>query len=99
MGNTHYAIELLRKSVLHFFPGIGTYHKQAVARCMLGAVEWMNEHSRQQADTDWQRCIEEFENLRLWASRDHHQIKRDWYTEHRAILHEALLEQRRRNKR
>lgn len=97
MGNTPFAIELLRKSVLNFFPGVGTYHKQTVARCMLGAIEWLNERSRNQADADWTRSIEEFENLRSWASRDNNQTKRDWYTEHRAILYHALLEQRRRN--
>ena len=90
MGNTHFAIELLRNSVLNFYPGIGTYHKQVVARCMLGAVEWMNEPSREQAIVDWNRSIEEFEILRQWASKDNNQTKQDWYTEHRAILNEAL---------
>jgi len=92
MGNTHFAIELLRKSVLNFYAGIGTYHKQMVARCMLGAVEWMSEPSHDQAVADWTRSIEEFENLRQWASRDNNQTKREWYTEHRAILYDALVE-------
>jgi hypothetical protein len=95
--NTYFAIELLRKSVLNFFPGVGTYHKQVVARCILGAVEWMNETSHAQADADWTRSLEEFEKLRQWASRDNHQTKREWYTEHRAILYDALLEKRRQN--
>ena len=95
MGNTHFAIDLLRKSVRSFSPGIGTYHKQTVARCLLGTVEWLNELSRKQADADWVRSIEEFENLRSWASKDNEETKRDWYTEHRASLYEALLEQRR----
>jgi hypothetical protein len=97
MGNTHNAIELLRKSVLHFLPGVGTYHKQVVARCMLGAVEWMNETSHTQADADWTRSIEDLGKLRTWASRDNQQTKRDWYTEHYAILYDALLEKRRQN--
>ncbi len=90
MGNTHFATELLRNSVLNFYPGIGTYHKQVVARCMLGAVEWMNETSHEQAIVDWNRSIEEFEILRQWASKDNNQTKQDWYTEHRTILNAAL---------
>jgi hypothetical protein len=92
MGNVHFAIELLRRSVQSFFPGIGTYHKQAVARCMLGALEWMNNLSRKQADQDWRSSIGDFDNLRLSASRDNHPTKIDWYAEHSAILHAALLE-------
>jgi tetratricopeptide (TPR) repeat protein len=41
LGNTHFALELLRKAVQNFCPGIGSFHKQVIARCMLGAVEWM----------------------------------------------------------
>jgi tetratricopeptide (TPR) repeat protein len=97
MGNTHFAIELLRKSVLHFFPGVGTYHKQVVARCMLGAVEWMDGRSHNQAEADWTRCIEEFEKLGQWANQDNNPTKKEWYTEHSVILCDALLDQRRKN--
>jgi hypothetical protein len=93
MENVHFSIELLRKSVQNFYPGVGNYHKQVVARCMLGALEWMNNLSRKQAEEDWSRCVAEFENLRLCASRDNHQTKMKWYAEHHAILHAALLEQ------
>src|SRR5690606_34245153 len=41
IGNTHFAIDLLRKAVRDFYPGFGVYHKQTVARCMLGAMEWL----------------------------------------------------------
>lgn len=92
MGNTHVAIELLRKAVLNFYPGFGSYHKQVVARCMLGAVEWMQESSYKQAVTDWTRCIDEFEKLRWWADRDNCQEKEEWYAQHRDILRAALLE-------
>jgi len=99
MGNVHFAIELLSKSVQNFFPGIGTYHKQVVARCMLGALEWMNNLSRKQAEQDWRRCIQEFENLKLMASRDNQQTKIDWYTEREAIIHAAVLEKSHANPR
>lgn len=99
MRNTHFAIELLRKSVLHFYPGVGTYHKQVVARCMLGAVEWMDGRSHNQAEADWTRCIEEFEMLGQWANQDNNPTKKEWYTEHSVILCDALLDQRRKNPR
>ena len=95
MGNTHFAMDLLRKSVINFFPGVGVYHKQTVARCMLGAIEWLDELSCNQAEADWVRCIEEFEKLRSLASRDNLELKRDWYTERCASLYESLLEHRR----
>jgi hypothetical protein len=92
IGNSHFAMELFRKAVLNFHPGIGTYHKQAVARCMLGAVEWMHKLSQKQAAADWLRCIKEFESLQRWADRDHFQKKEEWYSERCAILRSALLE-------
>lgn len=92
IGNSHFAIELLRKAVSDFYPGIGTYHKQAVAHCMLGAVEWMHTSSRKQAAADWLRCIDEFEQLRDCADRDNFPKKEKWYSEHRDILSSALLE-------
>jgi hypothetical protein len=60
---------------------------------MLGALEWMNQASHEQAAVDWNRSIEEFEILRQGASKDNHQTKVDWYTEHRAVLCDALSEQ------
>lgn len=97
MGNTYYAIELLRKSVLFFYPGVGTYHKQVVARCMLGALEWMQRSCHHQAETDWALCIDEFEKLRGWADRDKCEEKEKWYAQHRDILLTALFEKRKQN--
>jgi tetratricopeptide (TPR) repeat protein len=97
LGNTHYAIELLRKAVQYFYPGIGSYHKQVIARCMLGAVEWMQPFTHKQAAVDWKRCIAEFEDLRRWADRDNLQKKEEWYAQHCEILRAALLERRQEN--
>jgi hypothetical protein len=94
LGNIHYGIELLRKAVQYFYPGMGSYHKQVVARCMLGAMEWMEVISHKQAIQDWKRCIEEFEHLRLWADRDNLVSKEEWYARRREILRAALLERR-----
>jgi tetratricopeptide (TPR) repeat protein len=86
LGNLYSAIDLLRKAVQSFSPGIGTYHKEVVARCMLGAVERMNEPSHDQAIADWTVSIEDFEKLRTMANRNNDFKKRDWYTNHRRIL-------------
>lgn len=94
MGKARYAIELLRNAVQNFQPGIGLYHKQVVARWMLGAIKWTQPIFQSQAVTHWERCIEEFESLRRWADRDHLPAKEKWYAEHCAILRAALLEQR-----
>jgi hypothetical protein len=99
LENTHFAIELLRKSVQYFYPGIGTFHKQVIARCMLGSVEWMQTSCHNQAAADWKRCIEEFDILRRWADRDNLSKKVAWYTQHSEILHAALLERRQQDPR
>jgi tetratricopeptide (TPR) repeat protein len=98
-GNAHFAVELLRKAVQNFYPGIGSYHKQVIARCMLGAVEWMEVTSHKQAFQDWKRCIEEFEDLRRWADRDNLPKKVEWYAQHREILGAALLARRKQEPR
>jgi tetratricopeptide (TPR) repeat protein len=76
IGNSRFAIELLRKAVSDFYPGVGTYHKQVVARCMLGAVEWMHKSLLKQAAADWLCCFDEFEQLRWSADRDIFRRKR-----------------------
>ena len=97
VGNIYYAIELLRKSVLYFYPGVGTYHKQVAARCMSGALEWMQRSSHHQADADWTCCIDEFEKLRGSADRDNCQEKEKWYAQHRDILRTAWFEMSKQN--
>lgn len=92
MGNSHFAIELLRKAVLSFYPGIGTYHKQVVARCILGAVEWLHKSSHNQAAADWLRCVDEFETLQELADRYNFHEQKEWYDYHCDILRAALLE-------
>jgi hypothetical protein len=92
MGFSHFAIELLRKAVIHFYPGTGPYHKQVIARCMLGAVEWTYKLSQNQAVADWRRCIDEFKDLREWADRDNLKQKEAWYLEQHDVLQSALLE-------
>jgi hypothetical protein len=93
MGNRHFSVELLRNAVQNFYPGVGMYHKQVVARCMLGAVEWTQKISRNQAAAHWEQSIADFESLRRWADRDNLQDKQTWYKQRCAILQAAMLEQ------
>jgi tetratricopeptide (TPR) repeat protein len=92
LGNIHSAMNLLRKAVELFHTGIRCDHKQVVARCMLGAMEWKQKSSHHQAFVHWVRSIEEFEQLRWWADRDNMQEKEHWFAEHRALLRVALSE-------
>jgi tetratricopeptide (TPR) repeat protein len=92
IGNLDLAIELLQRAMLDFAPGIGNNHKQVVARCMLGAVEWLKPDNRNQASTGWRRCIEEFRELMLRADQRNDQQTRQWYADRIALLEAALSE-------
>jgi hypothetical protein len=92
MGNLSAAIELLRQAVVDFFPGAGINHKHVIARCMLGAIEWMDESTINNAHTDWMRCIAQMEELRLQSDKDNNQDRKKWYADHRTILRRALLD-------
>ena len=92
LGNSRFAVELLRRAVLDFYPGIGTCHKQVVARCMLGALEWMHTSLHSQAAADWLRCVDELEQLRELADQGNLKDKVEWYSAQCDILRSALLE-------
>ncbi|HEX5808494.1 MAG TPA: hypothetical protein VFY25_07490, partial [Anaerolineales bacterium] len=92
IGNLDFSIELLKKALQGFAPGAANNHKQAVVRCMLGAVEWLNPETRSQAGIDWIRAVEEFRELMLQADRRNDQLGRQWYAERIALLEAALAE-------
>jgi tetratricopeptide (TPR) repeat protein len=92
LGNSRFAVELLRQAVSDFYPGIGICHKQVVARCMLGALEWMHKSLHSQASADWLRCVDELEQLGEWADRENLDDKEKWYSDHCDILRSALLD-------
>jgi hypothetical protein len=92
LGNSRFAVELLRQAVSDFYTGIGTCHQQMVARCILGALEWMHKSLHNLATADWLRCVEELEQLRDAADRENLDDKTQWYSEHCDILRSALLE-------
>jgi hypothetical protein len=64
---------------------------------MLGALEWMDRASHNQADADWTCCIDEFEELRGSADQDNLQEKAEWYARRRDIIQAALSEKRKSN--
>lgn len=97
MGNTYFAIDLLNDAVRWFYPGIGSYHKEAVACCMLGAMECLHNPGNSQVVGHWMHCAEEFEKLRVRAERDHLEEKEQWYAHHRDLLRAVLLEQHKQN--
>ncbi|HEY3476712.1 MAG TPA: hypothetical protein VGK56_18990 [Anaerolineales bacterium] len=92
LRNIDSAIEFLRHAVRNFHPGFGTYHKQVVARCLLGAIEWMQESTQQQAAAHWMHGLDELERLRWWADRDNCREKEEWYARRSDLLRAALLE-------
>ena len=92
MGNCAAAIELLRHAVVDFFPGAGTNHKHVVARCMLGAIEWMDESTSKHANADWRQCLAQMDELRLQADTENSQSRKKWYADHRTIILRALLD-------
>ena len=92
MGNLGLAIELLKKTVQNFSPGLGHNHKQVVARCMLGAVEWLHPGLRNQAAMSWRRCMEEFRELKVQTDYANNQARRQWYAERIDLLEAALSE-------
>jgi hypothetical protein len=92
LKNWHAAIAFLRHAVRDFYPGFGSYHKQAVARCLLGAMEWLVDSTHRQAAADWIQCLDEFENLRWQADSDNCQEKEAWYARRCELLRAALLE-------
>lgn len=92
MGDLSAAVELLRHAVVDFFPGAGSNHKHVIARCMLGAIEWMDETTRNNANADWMRCIAQMEELRLKADRDNDQNRKKWYADRRTFLRRALMD-------
>jgi hypothetical protein len=92
LRNWHAAIAFLRNAVRDFYPGFGNYHKQVVARCMLGAMEWLVDSAHRQAAADWIQCVDEFENLRWQADSDNCQEKEAWYARRCDLLRAALLE-------
>ena len=78
MGYMNLAIAALKHAVLAFASGKGNNHKQVVARCLLGAVQWQDDCDRNQAINEWKRCVKELAALRLQADREDRQTRAEW---------------------
>jgi tetratricopeptide (TPR) repeat protein len=88
-GNLYFAAELIERAVARFSP---RSHLQAVARWMLGAVQWQISARTEKARRNWERSIEDFEYLALRADLDNRQKRKSWYEETRASMGLALRE-------
>jgi tetratricopeptide (TPR) repeat protein len=68
-------------------------HRQAVARWLLGVVQWQVEPERPRAPLNWEMSIELFEELSMLED---HQGKKDrskWYEEQLEIMRRAMVVQ------
>ena len=92
MGYMNLAADCLKHAIRDFPSATGNNHKQAVTRCMLGVIEWLDPPTNNQAVIDWRRCIDEFEALRLRADRENQQARAEWYADHVVLLRAALTE-------
>jgi tetratricopeptide (TPR) repeat protein len=90
MGYMNLAVDALKHAVLEFPSGKGNNHKQVVARCLLGAMQWHDDCDRNQAIIGWKRCVKELAALRLQADRENKQTKAEWYADQHAVLEAAL---------
>jgi hypothetical protein len=81
------AVRLLKQAMSVFNP---RSHQQAVARWMLGIVEWPDEATGEQAVTHWQQSREIFLDLALNEDRANRQDRRRWYKRTSQVMRLAL---------
>lgn len=89
LGNVFDAVDLIRQSVASFPP---QSHRQAVARWMLGAVQWYSRDLRRDALLNWEQSIDSFKNLALKADYEDKQTQKDWYLKLCEVLELAAQE-------
>jgi tetratricopeptide (TPR) repeat protein len=89
MGHLDEAIRYLELSINHYHPG--TY-QQAVAKWLLGIVQWDLEGYQDQARRNWQNAIEAFEEAALQAQYRNRTAQAKWYSETLFAMQDALEE-------
>jgi len=94
LGNIADAADILNRSVSSFPP---QSHKQAVARWMLGAVQWHSRDMRHSALASWERSIDNFKNLALKADYEDKQKQKEWYLGLIEVLEPASQEMIQKN--
>ncbi|MFH1633959.1 MAG: hypothetical protein ABIG63_08085 [Chloroflexota bacterium] len=87
----HEAAEIrVIQAVNIFFPYT---HRVAVARWMLGIIQWKNESKRSEALNNWRKSIDDFSSLLERANTENKKDRVKWYTNACAVL-ERAMEQR-----
>jgi tetratricopeptide (TPR) repeat protein len=87
MGNAFEALQYLRRAVAIFTP---RSHHQAVARWMLGIVQWQVPPERQNALRSWEEAIENFQELQLQSDHHNQQERVGWYKQRVEVMKIAL---------
>jgi hypothetical protein len=88
-GNIFLAMELTEKAVARFSP---RSHTQAVARWMLGVLQFQIPKKREKACRSCERALVEFEDLATKADYDNNPSRLAWYREKKELMGLALRE-------
>ena len=87
MQNNEAAEKCVRHAVQMFFPYT---HKVAVARWMLGIIQWKIESKRSEALNNWRKSIDDFSSLLERANTENKKDRVKWYTNACAVLEKAM---------
>lgn len=94
MGNIQEAVRLLQKALGRFEP---ESHHQAVARWLLGILYWELPDQKTQAIAQWEKSLENFDQLGRKSDQQNLQSRLVWYRSHRNTMSEALNKKIREN--
>jgi len=87
MGHVGEAMRYLEMGINQYHPGT---HQQAVAKWLLGIVQWDLEGYDDLARRNWQEAIETFEGSALNAQHRNRTDEANWYRENLRIMYDAL---------
>jgi tetratricopeptide (TPR) repeat protein len=89
MGHVGEAMRYLELAIHHYHPGT---HQQAVARWLLGIVQWELQGYEDPARRNWQEAINIFEQASLHAQHRNRVPQAKWYSETLHVMQDALEE-------
>ncbi len=89
MGNLNEAVRMLQRAIDAFTP---QSHHQAIARWMLGILLWETNDKNPIAIMNWEKCLENFDELARRADQANKQMRVAWYRKNRAIMAQAMSE-------
>jgi tetratricopeptide (TPR) repeat protein len=90
MENYPQALNYLQGAVDLYHPRT---HRQAVARWLLGVVQWQIEPERARAPMNWESSISIFEDLSLQEDRQGKKDRKNWYEQQLEIMRRAMVVQ------